>query len=312
MPKFDFTSPASHAFTNINHRCFLSICDLSSETTDYNAMKFREDIIKLGDLRPSDVAYIQIDPYYEFTESKLNKLKAPKFLIVQLYPGAETEVDEFVYKVSEPRRKLLKSTILLTDRPDIRYKQTLSDIKAVLLSDAYTPVIKNREFKNFLFLDIDGVLLTYRESLRTRWACTHSTAFLDDPVKSSRAFDQLGLNFLSKFCSRHEIGIVLCSQWRIGLSELEVISLGRYLGLPIFDSTRSFGERAEEINEWVTRTGVTGQLIVIDDEKYEIEKGIHIHIDPKNGITWEKMTEMTGIFNDDILEYTNSMFNYFK
>lgn len=312
MSKFDFDSPQSHAFTNINNGVFCAISPWGNESAVSDVLSFRDELIRLGDLRHSDVEFIQIDTDYELIASNLNKLRKPKILIIQLPVGDDSKAHEFVSKVCIPRKNNLKSTVLLTDCTDLDGKVSLDYIILTLMTDKHTSDIKERKFENFLFLDIDGPLLSYRESLRTRWACTHVSAFLENPVASMYAFDQIALNFLRKICARHKVGIVLCSQWRIGLSELGAMSLGRYLGLPIFDVTRSFGQRSEEINEWIEKNNPIGKIIVIDDEKYEVKQGTHIHIDPKNGITWEKMSEITDIFNDDIFEYTSSKFNYFK
>lgn len=312
MKKFDFTSPNSHAFTNINNGVFFAVSHWDNETTVSGIMGFRDEIIRLGDLRPSDVEFVQISSDHVLTKSDFNKLRKPKILIIQFPSSNVTEVREFISKVCRPRRDNLKSTVLLTDCPDLDGKVTFDDIISLLMSDVYTPGIKENKFENFLFLDIDGPLLSYRESLRTRWSCTHASAFLENPIESMYAFDQIALNFLRKICTRHKIGIVLCSQWRIRLSEEEAIALGRYLGLPIFDVTRSFGQRSEEIDEWIEINKPIGKIIVIDDEKYEVKQGTHIHVDPKNGITWEKMSEITDVFNDDIFDYANSKFNYFE
>ncbi len=136
---------------------------------------------------------------------------------------------------------------------------------------------------NVLFLDVDGVLNSYR---------------------SSKQLDDSMIYHLGKIVSKIDLKIVLSSTWRLysdSLVELEV-RLAKD-GISIFDTTVHLMpekmsmppvERYFEIQEWLDRHEVEKFAILDDDKRANIE-GHFFQTDPDIGLTKE--------IADSVVEY---------
>lgn len=111
---------------------------------------------------------------------------------------------------------------------------------------------------NILFLDIDGVLNSYR----TAYAMG-GFPFTTTPEDIVR-FDLTAIKLIQHICEDGDIKIVLSSTWRI---HCDFNQIGVDLRLPIIDATpiKLGGSRGEEIEMWLRDHPEVTQFVIVDD-----------------------------------------------
>jgi hypothetical protein len=111
-----------------------------------------------------------------------------------------------------------------------------------------------------LFLDIDGVLNSYR-------SCFATGNFPHKPSELEH-FDMIAVGLIRKVCEETNTKIVLSSTWRMNKNWVE---LKDTLNLPIIDRTPVHyssirdGQRGEEVREWLTQHPEVKQYAIVDD-----------------------------------------------
>jgi hypothetical protein len=143
--------------------------------------------------------------------------------------------------------------------------------------------------KNYLFLDIDGVLTSARVHVASQKPGTWA------------AFDPVAVNFLEKVVDKWPAEIVISSTWRRIYDRYDWEGL---FGLS--NMTRYFHQnwrtgldgpkRTHEIAEWlVAHGGPEYNYIILDDEDHsftEEQKRHWVHTDSENGMTLENYSEI--------------------
>lgn len=149
-----------------------------------------------------------------------------------------------------------------------------------------------------LFLDIDGVLNSWRTSL----------AFGGMPfniIGADRAkFDEVAVRLIAAICKRAGASIVLSSSWR---QEDYWDRIGDALGLPIVDRTpQVFGAtRGDEIAMWLGGHPEVIRYAILDDmaDAGEGHDDRFVRTSMKEGFTYanaEKVAELLGIRINDV------------
>lgn len=144
-----------------------------------------------------------------------------------------------------------------------------------------------------LFLDIDGVLNSWRSSI----------AFGGMPFniigKDRAMFDEVAIGMIAAICERAGAQIVLSSSWR---QEDYWDQIGRCLGLPIVDRTPWMfgGSRGDEIASWLGAHPEVTRYAILDDmaDAGQGHEGRFIRTSMKEGFTYanaEKLAELLGI-----------------
>lgn len=114
-----------------------------------------------------------------------------------------------------------------------------------------------------VFLDIDGVLVTREEIVRS--------------VGKPTPFHKSSVDALNKLCGIIGAKIVVSSAWRVGktLPELKELLSKNGVKAPVIGKTPQLSEsempglargRAAEIIHWINEIGYPGEYVVIDDE----------------------------------------------
>lgn len=116
-----------------------------------------------------------------------------------------------------------------------------------------------------IFLDIDGVLVTSK-SIHGKKNMSDANHFDPTCVAS--------LNYLTSQLDHP--GIVVSSTWRILYKLNPLRELLGQIGVsaPVLDVTGHFGERGEEIKDWLAKYNQGDDYIVIDDEVHDIDQHI--------------------------------------
>lgn len=149
-----------------------------------------------------------------------------------------------------------------------------------------------------LFLDIDGVLNSWRTSI----------AFGGMPfniIGADRAkFDQVAISLIAAICERAAAVIVLSSSWR---REDYWDRIGKELGLPIIDRTPWMfnGSRGDEIASWLGEHPEVDRYAILDDmaDAGSGHGDRFIRTSMKEGFTYanaEKLAELLGIRIHDV------------
>lgn len=147
--------------------------------------------------------------------------------------------------------------------------------------------------KKIIFLDIDGVLNSYR-------SCTAYGAY---PLRNDTEdkFDMVAVRLIEVACKKCNAEIVLSSTWRL---EKDWKNLKETLRLPIIDKTPAVlsGDRGHEISLWLEDNTIFEYVVVDDNEVGSSHKNNFVRTDPKNGLSYEdyqKILVILGTENDD-------------
>jgi hypothetical protein len=109
-----------------------------------------------------------------------------------------------------------------------------------------------------IFLDIDGVLVTY------------------DVVRERDKFYAPAVDALNLFAKIPNCKIVISSAWRIGrtVEELDRLCGHNNVKMRVIgktDSTKMNGKRGQEILDWIELNKYDGEYVVIDDDMFDID-----------------------------------------
>jgi len=148
--------------------------------------------------------------------------------------------------------------------------------------------------KKIIFLDIDGVLNSYRS--------VH--AFGDYPNNESNhdKFDHVAVGLIRTVCKKCNAEIILSSRWRLfsGWENLEDV-----LDLPIIGRTPALlsGSRGQEIAMWL-RDNVVFDYVIVDDDSdmLESQKENFVQVDMKEGLSfknYEQILKILGIEDEN-------------
>lgn len=146
-------------------------------------------------------------------------------------------------------------------------------------------ICKNMKFDKIIFLDIDGVLRTFKSDLE--WS-----KLLNKPVFKDfeRRFDPKAASIINEIAFYTNSKIVISSNWRIKLTLDKLRQIFRENGIyvDIVDKLDILASRGEEIRYWLDNNQ-TNNYIIIDDDVSDIEmyilKDRIIKVDSKIGLT---------------------------
>lgn len=145
-----------------------------------------------------------------------------------------------------------------------------------------------------LFLDIDGVLNTFRTNLVYG-------AVLGRDIDAKDKLDPLAMDFL-KLLIDNNVAIVVSSTWRLGRTVSELTDI---LGMKIHDKTCSFpfpgSVRGDEIKIWLdSNPGVSNYCILDDDsDMLDHQLAFFVKTNYKEGISYLNMLDVVKILNID-------------
>lgn len=141
---------------------------------------------------------------------------------------------------------------------------------------------------SYIFLDIDGVLNTWRHRLRQEEKTGDSSIHNWCPEACKN---------LRKLCEEYDVQIVISSNWKDQYELEEIKRFFKKNGLPseyIIDMTPSEVERHEaaeyrglEIQQWLNRNGSDdASYLIIDDEStiLSAQKEHFIRVNPEDGL----------------------------
>lgn len=168
-------------------------------------------------------------------------------------------------------------------------------------------------------LDIDGVLNNHRQGMITGWGGVRASAIPRNPVKAIAGFDIYAMEFLRKLTRKTGATILLTSQHRIIYRTNGLKMFAHYSGLPVCGRTDNRGVRSEEVLKWLTENPIASQILIIDDEPYEIDfESIRQSRDPGmdlvpgwgsvvctagDGLAYPQMTAAAEFFGLDIHDF---------
>lgn len=147
-----------------------------------------------------------------------------------------------------------------------------------------------------IFLDIDGVLNSYRTAI----------AFGGMPfdVRAHRhKFDEVAVRLIGGIAEAAGATIVLSSSWR---NDVDWARIGPALGLKIEDRTPSLlGPRGKEIAAWLFNHPEVDSYAIVDDDGDMLPEQMpfFVHTNMHNGLTWDdasKLAELLGIAIFDV------------
>ena len=143
-------------------------------------------------------------------------------------------------------------------------------------------------FKTIIFLDIDGVLRTFKSDLE--WSRKLNIPVLKG---TDRKFDRSAVATINEIISWTHAKIVITSSWRIGLSlnDLKKIFRDNNIYADIVGKLDVIGSRGEEIQYWLNDNDVS-KYVVIDDNINDIIDFIPndkiIKVDSNHGLSDKK------------------------
>ena len=142
--------------------------------------------------------------------------------------------------------------------------------------------------RKVIFLDIDGVLNSYR-------TCTAYDSF-PKQNDSTEKFDMVAVKLIEVACKKCNAEIVLSSTWRMAKNWEK---LGETLNLPIVDKTPCLksGSRGEEIAMWL-RDNLVFEYVIVDDDPDMLESQMDrfIHCDHHVGLGWDQWSRIREIW----------------
>lgn len=146
--------------------------------------------------------------------------------------------------------------------------------------------IKETYNMKVIFLDIDGVLCTYRTGVNN--------------------FDIYETRWLNWFCNKHDIKIVISSSWRIGTpKDWFDLLFGENLHEDWKTGRDPKGRRGNEIKEWLKEHSECKEWAIIDDETVdmlETQKMFAVKTNFWQGFCFQNRLELIEIFGLDVDE----------
>lgn len=122
-----------------------------------------------------------------------------------------------------------------------------------------------------IFLDFDGVIITYR----SHYAYNKRFIQPEQPLGPFKDLDVVTCNFLRRICKYHNIKIVVSSTWRVNKStcmdRLVEAGLFEYLHED-WRTIQSGRNRGSQIKEWLERHSECEDYLIIDDDNDMLEE----------------------------------------
>ena len=143
--------------------------------------------------------------------------------------------------------------------------------------------------KNVIFLDIDGVLNTSKNSVRLHGAYKATNGYIKSRDDFGALFDPIACDNLIYLADTTKSAIVISSTWRKhGLQRMKDLFKFRGIALDIIDVTPILNkERGYEIEEWLLQNDWVEKYIIIDDDTdfTQEQRNNHlVHTPGENGL----------------------------
>ena len=144
-----------------------------------------------------------------------------------------------------------------------------------------------------IFLDIDGVLCTYK----SHWANCDGMMMRD--------WDSESCKILKKICISNQVKLVISSTWRFEQHQEDFNTqyTKHFPGSLLHDDWRTkslFKTRGHEIEEWLSRHPEVTKYRIIDDDTdfLESQKQYHTWTTMEDGITYQQLRILNDSFKD--------------
>lgn len=148
---------------------------------------------------------------------------------------------------------------------------------------------------NTIFLDIDGVLNSHRSIIAK---IKPLEGYISYTERHHTEIDPIAVGLLRVLTSSAKAEIVISSSWRILYREIqfykELFSKFGWHNAPVvgFTPRVDSGFRGQEVQQYIdTNDFFTGPYIIFDDDRDFFEHQPLIHVDGKNGLSFENYEE---------------------
>ncbi len=162
---------------------------------------------------------------------------------------------------------------------------------------------------NVLFLDIDGVLNSFRtvtlhEGIANTASCKKKILLPTTENEDIGLFDRLAVDFVFQFCRKYNFSIVMSTSWRYSFSLRDFHQMfsehyGVHDASQIIIGATPKGRtdlktRGDEIKEWLSQNPQILNYIILDDSSdfLEEQKPYFVQTCIRDGLTFRSMNAM--------------------
>lgn len=118
--------------------------------------------------------------------------------------------------------------------------------------------------KKVIFLDVDGVLNSYRNVIADGgFPFPASSSLAQNPRHAEENLDRLAIGMIRKLCEEFDAVIVLSSTWRM---HVDAVEFGKKYNLPIVAGTNPNVGKPASIKEYLALHPEIENYLVIDDD----------------------------------------------
>jgi hypothetical protein len=122
--------------------------------------------------------------------------------------------------------------------------------------------------KKVIFLDVDGVLNSYRNIVADGgFPFPKNSQMADNPKHREENLDRLAVGMIRKLCKEFDAVVVLSSTWRM---YVDAVEFGRRWDLPIVAGTNPNVSKPGSIKEYLVLHPEIENYIVIDDDEMHV------------------------------------------
>jgi len=147
-----------------------------------------------------------------------------------------------------------------------------------------------------IFLDIDGVLKSYRT------AVAYGDRSWSGDAGIRAKMDDVAIRLIDGIARQAGASIVLSSSWR---NDRDWEAIGPALGLEIIDRTPNHCSRGEEIQQWLGNHRDVECYAIVDDEVEGMlpeQQPYFVHTNQFDGFTWSNATQLARILGINIYD----------
>jgi hypothetical protein len=160
--------------------------------------------------------------------------------------------------------------------------------------------------RKIIFLDVDGVLNSYRNVVADGgFPFPKGSGRDQDPRHREENLDRLAIGMIRRLCAEFDAQIVLHSTWRM---HTDAVEFGKRVNLPIIGATDPQRAKPVSIRTWLAENPDVKNYLVIDDDNMEQPKR-QIVTDIFEGFTYKnyiaaqkKLAYADGVFDKPLPE----------
>lgn len=122
--------------------------------------------------------------------------------------------------------------------------------------------------RKIIFLDVDGVLNSYRNVVADGGFPFPNTSGMSvDPKHREENLDRLAIGMVRKLCKEFDAQIVLSSTWRM---HVDAVEFGKRWDLPIIAGTDPRMGKPASIKRWLADNIDVKNYVVLDDDDMQV------------------------------------------